>query len=36
MHAKLDRLEACLDGANAEIKTVLAEVVPTYHPDLKD
>ena len=36
MHAKLDRLEACLDGANAEIKTVLAEVVPTYHPDWKD
>ena len=36
MHAKLDRLEACLGGTNREIKTMLAEVVPTYHPDLKD
>ena len=36
LHAKLDRLESCLDDTNIRIKTVLAEVVPTYHPDLKD
>lgn len=33
---KLEKLEACLNGTNDEIKTVLAEVVPTYHPQYND
>lgn len=31
---KLNRLERCLDKDNATIKRTLAEVVPTYHPDM--
>ena len=33
---KLDRLRACLGSENDEIKRVLAEVVPTYHPQFDD
>lgn len=33
---KLEKLEACLNDANDEIKTVLAQVVPTYHPQYND
>lgn len=29
----LDKLDACLDGEADEIKTCLAEVLPTYQPD---
>lgn len=29
---KLDKLRACLDEDNDQVKAVLAEVVPTYHP----
>ena len=36
MQEKLRKLEACLDGTNDEIKAVLAEVVPTYHPQYND
>ncbi|WP_165056684.1 MULTISPECIES: nucleoside-diphosphate sugar epimerase/dehydratase [unclassified Adlercreutzia] len=30
--AKLEQLSSCLDKSNDEIKRVLAEAVPTYHP----
>lgn len=33
---KLSLLEKCLDKDNDTIKRALAEVVPTYHPDLED
>ena len=33
---KLEKLEACLNDTNDEIKTVLAQVVPTYHPQYND
>lgn len=32
---KLEKLERCLDKGNRVIKETLAEVVPTYHPDLE-
>lgn len=34
--AKLKRLEACLDDDAAKIKICLAEVLPTYCPDLEE
>ena len=36
MKEKLGKLEACLDGTNDDIKAVLADVVPTYHPQYND
>ena len=33
---KLGRLERCLGKDNDTIKRILAEVVPTYHPDLEE
>lgn len=33
---KLEKLRACMNESNDEIKTVLAEVVPTYHPQYND
>ena len=36
MKEKLGKLEACLDGTNYDIKAVLADVVPTYHPQYND
>ncbi len=33
---KLDKLRACLGEDNDEIKRVLTEVVPTYHPQYND
>lgn len=33
---KLEKLKACLNESNDEIKTVLSEVVPTYHPQYND
>ena len=33
---KLDKLRACLDEDNGQVKAVLAEVVPTYHPQYGD
>ena len=32
IEGKLAKLEACLEEDNDSIKRVLAEVVPTYHP----
>ena len=32
IQGKLEKLTACLDLPNDDIKRVLAEVVPTYHP----
>ena len=36
MQEKLGKLENCLDGTNDDIKAVLADVVPTYHPQYND
>ena len=36
MKEKLGKLENCLDGTNDDIKAVLADVVPTYHPQYND
>lgn len=33
---KLDKLQGCLEEDNDQIKAVLAEVVPTYHPQFND
>ena len=33
---KLDALRACLDEDNDQVKAVLAEVVPTYHPQFNN
>ena len=35
MLAKLQKLRDCLEGSNDDIKKVLAQVVPTYHPQFK-
>ena len=35
MLAKLQELHDCLESSNDDIKKVLAEVVPTYHPQFK-
>lgn len=36
MLAKLQKLHDCLEESNDEIKNVLAQVVPTYHPQFKN
>lgn len=33
---KLEKLQDCLDKENDTVKSVLAEVVPTYHPQFND
>ena len=35
MLAKLQELHDCLESSNDDIKKVLAQVVPTYHPQFK-
>lgn len=33
---KLEKLHDCLEKDNDTVKSVLAEVVPTYHPQFND